>query len=175
MSTGTTTSTRTATSTSTFSKINYVTRKVQADFLAILDTYGYFPAAYAQQLIHDLRAFLDEEVIDHIGFIWTRRDGIYVLEELKYIVVAGKAELADDRAGGITYRPELVQASFQVRVTYSRRWQNMSEVEKNTFRKELQLKWGPAGQLDYSGGQWSDDRMYSRDGYGLARQRFTRS
>ena len=175
MPTGTTTSTRTATSTSTLSKINYVTRKVQADFLAILDTYGYFSAAYAQQLIHDVRAFLDEEVIDRVGFVWMRADGISVLEELKYIVVAGRAELADDRAGGITYRPELAQASFQVRVTYTARWQNLPEAEKNALRTRLELKWGPAGQLDYSGGQWSDDRTYSRDGYGLARQRFTRS
>lgn len=175
MPTGTTTSTRAATSTSTLSKISYVTQKVQADFLAILDTYGYFSAAYAQQLIHDVRVFLDEEVIDRICFVWTRPDGRTVLEELKYTVVAGRAELADDRAGGITYRPELAQASFQVRVTYTARWQNMPETEKNTLRKELELKWGPAGQLNYRGGQWSDDRTYSRDGYGLTRQRFTRS
>ncbi len=175
MPTGTTTSTRTATSTSTLSKINYVTRKVQADFLAILDTYGYFSAVYAQQLIHDVRVFLDEEVIDRIGFVWTGSDGRSVLEELKYTVVAGRAELADDRAGGITYRPELAQASFQVRVTYTARWQNMPETEKNILRKELELKWGSAGQLDYKGGQWNNDRMYSREGYGLKRQRFTRS
>jgi len=175
MPTGTTTSTRTATSTSTVSKIAYVTRKMQADFLAILDTYGYFSEAYAQQLIHDVRVFLDEEVIDRIGFIWTRPGGTSVLEELKYTVIAGRAELADDRAGGIIYRPELAQASFQVRVTYTARWQNMPENEKNILRKELELKWGPAGQLDYRVGQWTDDRTYSREGYGLKRQRFTRS
>src|SRR5260370_1452034 len=138
MPTGTITSTRTATSTSTLSKINYVTRKVQPDFLAILDTYGYFSAAYGQQLIHDVRVFLDEEVIDRIGFVWTRPDGTSVLEELKYTVVAGRAELTDDRAGGITYRPELAQASFQVQVTYTARWKNMPEVEKNALRKELE-------------------------------------
>jgi len=175
MPTGTTTSTRTATYTSTVSKIAYVTRKVQADFLAILDTYGYFPKEYAQQLIHDVRVFLDEEVIDHISFVWTSPRGVSVLEELKYTVITGRAELADDRAGGIRYRHELTQALFQVRVTYNARWQNMPETEKNTLRKELQLKWGTAGQLEYGDGQWTDDRTYSRDGYGLTRQRFTRS
>jgi len=174
MPAGTTTSTRATTYTSTVPKITYVTRKVQADFLAILDTYGYFPEGYAQQLIHDVRVFLDEEVIDHISFIWTRSDGTSVLEELQYTVVSGRAELADDRAGGIPYRPELTQASFQVRVTYTGHWQNMPESEKNILRKELLLKWEPAGQLDYSGGHWSSDRTYSRDGYGLHRQRFTR-
>ena len=175
MPAGTSTSTRTATATNTVTKIVYVTRKVQADFLAILDTYGYFSEAYAQQLIHDMRMFLDEEVIDRIGFVWTGADRRSVLEELKYTVVAGRADLADDRAGGITYRPELAQASFQVQVTYTARWQNMSETEKNALRKELELKWGPAGQLDYGGGKWTGDRTYSREGYGLTRQRFTRS
>lgn len=173
MPTGTTTSTRAATYTSTVPKITYVTRKMQADFLAILDTYGYFREEYAQRLIHDVCIFLDEEVIDHMSFIWTRSNSTSVLEELHYSVVAGRAELADDRAGGIRYRPELAQASFQVRVIYTDRWQNMAECEKNIIRKELQLKWGPAGPLDYSGGQWSNDRTYSRDGYGLIRQRFT--
>ena len=64
MPTGTATSTRTASATSTVTKIVYVTRKVQADFLAILETYGYFSEAYAQNIIHDVRVFLDEEVIE---------------------------------------------------------------------------------------------------------------
>ncbi len=51
----------------------------------------------------------------------------------------------------------------------------MAEREKSTIRKSLGLNWGPAGQLDYSGGTWTTDRTYSRDGYGLVRQRFERS
>jgi len=62
-----------------------------------------------------------------------------------------------------------------VRVTYNTRWKDMAEREKSTIRKSLGLNWGPAGQLDYSGGTWTTDRTYSRDGYGLVRQRFERS
>jgi Bacterial HORMA domain family 1 len=175
MPTGTTTNTRTATYTSTVAKIVYVTRKVQADFLAILDTYRYFNEDYAQQLISDVRMFLDEEVIDRVCFVWTQSDGTSVLEELKYTVVIGGVELADDRSGGIRYRPELAEASFHVRVIYNARWKNMPETEKNTLRRDLAMKWGPADQLDYIGGNWADDRTYSRDGYGLVRQKFTHS
>ncbi len=175
MSAGTTTSTRTTTYTSTVPKIVYVTRKVQADFLAILETYGYFSEAYAQQLIHDVRMFLDEEVIDHIKFVWTRHGSTYVLEELEYTVVSGGVELADDRAGGIRYQAELANASFHVRVTYNARWRDMDEDERDVIRKSLDLNWGSAGQLDYSSGKWTADRTYSRDGYGLVRQRFVRS
>src|SRR6266849_4887857 len=175
MPAGTATSTRTATATSTVTKIVYVTRKVQADFLAILDTYRYFPEDYAHHLIHDVRVFLDEEVIDHIRFVWTRPSSTYVLEELNYTVVAGGVKLADDHSGGIRYQAALAKASFDVRVTYNRRWKDLAEEEKSSIREDLDLNWGPAGQLDYSGGKWTTDRTYSRDGYGLIRQRFEAS
>src|SRR5260370_1202626 len=153
MPTGTATSTRTATATSTVTKIVYVTRKVQADFLAILETYGYFPEDYAQHLIHDVRVFLDEEVIDHIRFVWTRPSSAYVLEELNYTVVVGVVELADDHSGGIQYQAALAHASFHVRVTYNTRWKDLAENEKSSIHEGLDLNWGSAGQLDYSGGK----------------------
>ncbi len=175
MPAGTSTSTRTATATSTVTKIVYVTRKVQADFLAILETYGYFQEDYAQRLIHDVRVFFDEEVIDHIRFVWTRSSSAYVLEELNYTVVAGGVKLVDDHSGGIRYQTALANASFDVRVTYNTRWKDLAKDEKNSIREGLDLNWGPTGQLDYSGGTWTTDRTYSRDGYGLVRQRFERS
>jgi hypothetical protein len=175
MPTGTATTTRTSTATSTVPKIVYVTRKVQADFLAILETYGYFSEDYAQRLIHDVRMFLDEEVIDHIRFVWTRISSTYVLEELNYTVVAGGVELADDHSGGIRYQAALAKASFGVRVIYNTRWEDLAEDEKSSIRESLDLNWGPAGQLDHSGGKCTTDRTYSRDGYGLVRQRFERS
>lgn len=175
MPSGTATSTRTATATSTAPKIVYVTRKVLTDFLAILETYGYFSEDYAQQLIQDVRVFLDEEVIDHVRFVWTRPSSTYVIEELNYTVVAGGVELSDDHAGGIRYQATLANASFHVRVTYNTRWEEMSERERSAIREDLILNWGPAGQLDYSGGKWTADRTYSRDGYGLVLQRFERS
>src|SRR5260370_25773033 len=171
MPAGTATSTRTATTTSTVTKIVYVTRKVQADFLAILDTYRYFPEDYAQHLIHDVRVFLDEEVIDHIRFVWTRPSSTYVLEELNYTVVASGVKLADDHSGGIRYQAALAKASFDVRVTYNRRWKDLAEDEKSRIREGLDLNWGPAGQLDYSGGEYHAPPTYSPLTLSLGRPR----
>ena len=167
------TSTRTTTLTSTFTKIVYVTQKVQADLLSIQDLYEYFPEGYAQDIIHDIRHFLDEEVIDRVKFIWIQAGGIRVLDELEYKVITGGIGLADDRPGGIRYRWELTQADFSVRLTYNSRWDRMYEWERAEIRKGLSLNWGPAGQVDYSGGHWVTDRTYSRNGYGLERRRFT--
>lgn len=166
--------TRSTTQTSTLSKVIHITRKVQADLLAILDHYGYFSDDYAQKLINDIRVFIDEEAIERVKFTWTRSGSNVVLEELDYKVVLGNIGLADDRSGGIGYRFELATASFQVRITYSDRWRKMSEDQKELIREDLKLEWKPANQLDYSGGQWSSERSYSRDGLGLSRSRFTK-
>lgn len=168
------TSTRTTTQTNTLTSVNYVTRKVQTDFLEILDTYGYFNETYARNLIHDLRAFLDEEVIDRIKFTWVRPGTNYVLAELDYAVMTGRSGLADDRAGGIRYRADLKDASFQVRVFYNARWRGMQDADREAIRQALVLSWGAAGQLDYSDGYHVADRTYSREGLGLARSNFVR-
>lgn len=94
------TSTRTTTLTSTFTKVVYVTQKVQADLLSIQDLFEYFPEGYAQDIIHDIRHFLDEEVIDRLKFIWIQAGGIRVLEELEYKVISGGIGLADNRPRG---------------------------------------------------------------------------
>jgi hypothetical protein len=169
------TSTRTTTQTSTLTKVVYVTRKVQADFLQILDTYGYLAEAYAQNIISDIRVFLDEECLSKIHFIWLKSNTAYVLDELQYEVIAGAVGLADDRPGGIQYREDLASADFRVRITYSSRWWSLPQSEKGTVLNRLSLSWGPGGQLDYSGGKWTADKTYSLDGKdGLTRSRFTR-
>ena len=99
MSTGT--ATRLATQTSSLTKIVYVTRKVQADFLAIMDTYGYFSEDYARNLIADVRTFLDEDVIDAVKFVWKSVGINEVLEEIRYVVITGGIGLADDRPGAL--------------------------------------------------------------------------
>ena len=108
----TATATRTATQTSSLTKVVYVTRKVQADFLAILDTYHYFAEDYAIQLIADVRTFLDEAVIDAVKFTWKEAGTNTVLEEIRYMVISGSVGLADDRPGGIRYNTALKSADF---------------------------------------------------------------
>jgi hypothetical protein len=170
----TSTATRSATQTSSLTKVIYVTRKVQADFLAIMDSYGYFTEEYAQKLIADVRTFLDEEVIDTVKFAWKEPGTNDVLEELRYVVISGGVGLADDRPGGILYNAILKTADFTVHVTYNERWRKMNETERGAVHEDLRLPWGPGGVLNYSKGSWQPDRTYSSGDYGLTRQRFTR-
>jgi hypothetical protein len=170
----TATATRTSTQTSAYTRVVHITRKVQTDILEIGDTYSYFQEPFAQSVINDVRIFIDEEVIDFVKFVWTEWGTDRVLDELRYEVVMGGIGLADDRPGGIRYDPALAGANFSVRITYNDRWNKMAERERAAIRKRLELTWGPAGQLDYSGGRWVKDRTYSMDGMGLNRTRFVR-
>src|SRR5688572_22679409 len=162
--------TRTAPQTTPYTSVIHITRKAQADLLAIGDTYEYFSEDYAQKVIHDVRILIDEEVIDRVEFVWTKRATNEVLDALRYLVVNGQAGLADDRPGGIQYDQALAAADFQVRVTYNSRWLKV----KHSIEGDLALTWSPAGQINYSNGRWVADRTYSMDGRGLIRNRFVK-
>jgi Bacterial HORMA domain family 1 len=165
--------TRSDTQTNTLSKVISVTRKVQADLLTILDHYQYFSEDFAQELIHDIRVFIDEEVISCIKFIWIKTGTSFVLEELDYLVICNGISLADDRSGGIRFHPELSKANFRVQITYNDRWKKMPKNDKELIREDLNLTWEAASQLTYNGSQWSSERTYSQDGLGLNRSRYT--
>ena len=165
---------RSATATTPYTSVVHITRKAQADILAIGDTYAYFTEEYAQNVIHDVRVFIDEEVIDRVEFVWTKSGTNQVLDALRYKVVSGVVGLADDRPGGICYDSALASADFSVRVYYNGHWTKIGEAERDSVRTHLTLTWGPAGRLDYSGGRWADDRTYSMNSKGLVRNRFVR-
>lgn len=167
--------TRSGTGTMPYTSVVHITRKVQTDMLEIGDTYAYFTEKYAQDVIHDVRIFIDEEIIDKVEFVWLEAGTNQVLDALRYVVLNGVVGLADDRPGGIRYDPILASADFRVRVYYNSRWMTeLDETERNSIRSGLTLTWGPSGQLDYSGGRWMDDRTYSMHTKGFVRQRFVR-
>ncbi|MGH7392661.1 MAG: hypothetical protein ACREM3_24860, partial [Candidatus Rokuibacteriota bacterium] len=93
--------------------------------------------------------------------------GAYVYE-----VIAAGIGLADDRAGGIRYDGALASAAFAVRITRNSRWAGMTDTQRGAIEAQCELRWGPAGYLDFSRGSWVSERTYSKDGYGVGRQRF---
>jgi len=167
------TQTRAASQSATLTKVVYVTRKVQADLFALVDTYAQISVDYAVDLIHDLRLLLDEEVLDRIDFLWTRPLSDSVVGAYSYQVLVGGLGLVDDRAGGIRYDPTLQQSEFRVRIYYNTRWALMSADEQRGIRARCRLSWSAGAALDYSQGSWSPERGYAKDDLGLNRRRFT--
>jgi len=168
------TQTRAASQTGTLSCIVYVARKIEADLLAIIDTYGCGSESWGTNLMHDVRILMDEELIEKVYMAWTRSGSNEVLDAYSYRVIIGGLGLADDRSGNIRYRHELTGAEFHFRVEYKQRWWDMNEEDKADIRRRLNLHWTTGGMLDYSMGRWSSDKTYSKDDFGVARDRFIR-
>lgn len=166
--------TRTAAATTTVAKIAYVTRKMQADFLAILDTYTYdgYSESYALEIVEDVRRLLDEEVLDAISFIWTQKRSNRVLDTFRYSVVTGNVASKNDRSGGVGYHSELAEADFRVRLTYNQRWTDIGQSERDSISADLNITWVSGNRLDYGSGSWTSEKTYSKDGYGVVRERF---
>lgn len=169
------TQTRISSTTTTWARVKYVTRKVQADLLAILDTYGYYSEEYGLKLIRDLRVFLDEEVISRVDFVWAKKGTNDVVDSLSYTVISGDA-LPDNHTGDILYNSTLsaTATSFSVVIYRSQRWKNMPESSKNRVREKLELGWENDANYKYGLGWWVADRTYSKGGYGLERKRFVK-
>ena len=83
------TRTRSGTQTGTLSKIVYVARKVEADLLAIIDTYCYGSEQWAINVMHDVRVLMDEEVIERA----TNGDLPAEPHFAEWLVLLGRSEL----------------------------------------------------------------------------------
>lgn len=166
------TQTRERSQSGTVSQIVYVARKIEADLLAIIDTYGCASEQWATNVMHDVRVLMDEEVVERVCLIWTWPGTNVVLDAYSYRVISGGYGLADDRSGNIRYRAELVGASFNLRVDYKPRWWAMPEADKADVQQRLLSPWGAGASLDYSRGTWRHDKTYSKDGFGVDRERF---
>jgi hypothetical protein len=168
------TQTRERSQSGTLSKIVYVARKVEADLLAIIDTYDYGSEEWATKVMNDIRVLMYEEVIDRIYLAWTRCGTTEVLDAYSYRVIIGGIGIADDRSGNIRYRPELVGADFHFRVDYKPRWWQLAPEDKQDIQERLTLRWTSGGALDYSRGTWRSDKSYCMDDLAVPRERFIR-
>jgi Bacterial HORMA domain family 1 len=168
------TQTRAGSQTGTLSNIVYVARKIEADLLAIIDTYGCCTEQWSANVMHDVRVLMDEEVIERVYMAWTQRGSSEVLDAYSYRVIIAGFGLADDRSGNIRYRSDLVGAAFHFRVEYKQRWWDMSPEDKADIQVRLKLRWTTGGALDFSNGHWSSDKTYSKDDFGVVRDRFIR-
>jgi len=163
---------RTATQTSTYSRVVYVTRKLQADLFAIVDTYRQIDAAYAKNLIGDLRILMDEEVLETVKLLWMEKHSNKVTFGYSYDVLDGISGLVDDRSGGLRYRSQLENCDFAVRIWYSSRWNDLSDDARQEIKDRCHFPWGPGSTLSYSNGTWTTNRTYAKDDYGLQRSSF---
>ena len=165
--------TRSFTSANTYTDVVSVTRKLRADLLQVLDHYGYFYVDYAEDIIHDIRLMIDEGILDSVELTWRAYGSHSVLAAFRYDVINGDIAPADNRPGGIPYRPDLKNARFNVVVRYNAAGRKLSPTDERDLG--FKLSWVFDSGFDYSTGSWSSDRYYVSNSIGLQRLAFNRA
>ena len=89
-----------------------------------------------------------------------------------YKVVSGGVGLVDDRAGNMRYDPLLQVSDFSVRIYRNDLWYDMTDADRKAINDKCLIGWTTGAVLDYSRGTTSAEKMYSKDDYGLNRERF---
>ena len=164
--------TRAATTATTYQRIQYVTRKLLADLLGVLADKAHFTNEHATKLVTDIRTLLDQQVLDRITFVWFALATQVVLRELTYAVRGEGFVGTDAPSGALPFRDDLLDATFQVRITYNDRWSKLSSEGQQEIRKQLTLTWSNANALTYNNGSRQDEHAYAKDGYALQRSRY---
>ncbi|MXW64538.1 MAG: hypothetical protein F4Y00_04715 [Bacteroidetes bacterium SB0662_bin_6] len=165
--------TRSLTAVNTYTDVVSVTRKLRADLLQVLDHYGYFSEDHAEDIIHDLRLMVDEGILESVELTWRAYGSHSVLAAFRYYVINGSIAPADNRPGGIPYRPDLQNARFNVVVRYNAAGRRLSPIDERNLG--FKLPWVYDNGFDYLTGSWSSDRYYVSNSIGLQRLAFNRA
>ena len=140
-----------------------ITQRLQTDLLAVKNLYECLSETSAREFVEDLRVFIEHKAISRVQFIWTHPMWGHVIGAVRYDVVAGSANLLCDRAGGISYDPELKEAPFSVWITFSSAWYGYPATTQQNIVAQLQKSWTP-GTLRFGSGSFSGDRTYAGGG-----------
>ena len=158
-----------ATQSFTVTHARHMSAKVATDLKRIQRLYLGDPsdleiAKYESELTELLRA----------GYLGTvtygyRRNDVWIEPTLRYTAqdLAG-ASANDDDPGRIRPSANVSGASFYSYLTYSSAWSNLSEIERENFKKRLPIQRGGAPEPGVSG-YLQSDRTYSSGGRALNR------
>jgi len=159
----------TESSTFTVTHARHMAAKVATDLKRIQRLYSNGPsdldiANYEAEVVALLKA----------GYLGTvtygfRKDGSWIEPTLRYTAqdLAGMSA-NDDDPGRIRPLADTIGASFYSFLTYSSAWSNLSETEKDAFKKSLPVYRGSGSEPGISG-YLLQDRTYSSGGRALNR------
>ena len=152
----------------TVTHARHMAAKVATDLKRMQRFYGSPSDADIDDYETEVTEFLKEGYLGAVTYGF-RRDGKWIEPTLRYTardLAGGSAN--DDDPGKIRASANVIGASFYSYLTYSSAWYNLSESEKENFRKRLPFRRGGAPEPGISG-YLADDRTYSSGGRAIDR------
>lgn len=163
------TSTFTTTTTFTRTSARHIASKVVTDLRRMSFYYGRPTENEIEEYYGELVELLVHGYVASIEYGF-RNNGRRVLS--LYYEVRADGSLSDGRAGGVYARANLAGASWFSYLTYSAKWSELSDEERDQFEARLPIR-RTAGHAPADGaGYWVTDRSYGADGVGTQRRTF---
>jgi hypothetical protein len=96
-----------------------------------------------------------------------------VIRAAKYEVSTDASTLTAQRPGNNLW-PRTPDGDLSVIVQYSRKWKELTQVERDDFRRSLGIGWGPSDtDLSFPSLTRAADRNYVSNGWGVAKAVFS--
>lgn len=158
----------TGTKTSTITEAKYLASKVATDLMRFQRFYGSPSDKSINDYEAELTLLLKHDAVDNVVYGF-KRNGLWTLAAVRYIVLPGGSLQVDDDPGRIKPNLDVAGASFTSFLSYSSKWFSRSATERAQIEDLLpfQRTTGNTPNLEY--GQWVQDKNYSSGGLGLGR------
>ncbi|MER9491560.1 hypothetical protein NKI86_06960 [Mesorhizobium sp. M0320] len=164
MSSFTTTNTRS----STITDAKYLASKVATDLMRFHRFYGSPTQKRVEEYEQELTTLLKFDGIDSVVYGF-RRNGLWTLASVRYVVMPGGALQIDDDPGRIKPNHDVSGATFSSFLSFTDRWFARSQEERDRIRASLPFQRTTGDTPGLEKGSWETDKNYSSSGLGVSR------
>ena len=145
----------------------YVAGKVAADLRQVQQEYGGPTDTAIERYLQELTVLLAGSYVKEISYGY-KRDKAWVVA-LKYTADMYGNLSTDDRSGRIPRGANVVGALFYSFLTFSSKWDRLSESKRKAIERELPFVRASGEEPVIRMGNWLHDKTYSSVGCGLRR------
>ena len=160
----------TKTETFTITQARYVTSKIAADLDLMRAYYGAPTASRVSEFAEEAAQLLAKGYLETVEFGFKQSDK--VIFSLKYLAQADGSLSGDDRPGRVPAGLNSSGWEFYSWLTYSDAWWDLTESDRQNFKKDLPVKRTGGTSPEMGSGTWEENRAYSYNNTGVRRQVF---
>ncbi|MBP7720973.1 MAG: hypothetical protein KA155_00400 [Alphaproteobacteria bacterium] len=163
--------TRTASESFTLTQAKYLASKVTSDMWRCKQLYNRPTENEINDYGTELALMLRDGYVSSYEFGF-QKGGERILSWQYSVDSSGNLNAADDRPGGVISGIDVSAASFFNQMTWSSKWTQLSQEEKDRVYNNLPFKRGVGAGPKEGLGYWQEDRSYSSSGVSLTRKTF---
>lgn len=156
------------TQTSTITDARYVASKVATDLARFQRLYGSPSDKNIADYEAELTILLKHDAVDNVVYGF-KRNGLWTLASVRYVVLPGGTLQTDDDPGRIKANLDIAGASFSSFLIYSSTWFSRPQEERARIKTQLPFDRTTGDSPNLERGQWTQDKNYSSSGLGLGR------